>query len=440
MEFVSTVEATPATPDGPSVLEVREPTGRRRVIGALSIVLGLFIIFVFGLGSVSGAHSQFTFTPVNTSSGAPWNLGALTVLTRWWNIGLGLVTLGIGVETWVRRPKGALARFGVAGIIFFFTLLLWAGRQPGPDQTSSINLTSVLIGSSAIAMVLIYGSLSGVLCERSGVVNIAIEGQFIGGALAGAMVDSTTNSFWLAALIGIIVGGLIGWLLALLAVRYLADQIIIGVVIVTLLGAMSSYLNIQVLAPYPNLNVGNNPSNVAIPLLYKIPILGPVLFNENMFFYASIVLVGLVSFGLFRTRWGLRVRSVGEHPKAAESVGINVARVRYTTVILGGAVAGLGGVAFIATQGQFQPGITSGLGYIALAAMIFGKWKPSGAVVASILFGVSAYLVDALQSYSTPISTELLTMFPYLVTIAVGAGLVGRVRAPANDGVPYKRD
>jgi simple sugar transport system permease protein len=298
----------------------------------------------------------------------------------------------------------------------------------------------VLVGSTGIIMVLIYGSLSGVLCERSGVVNIAIEGQFIGGAVAGAMVDSVTNSFWLAAVVGILIGGLIGWLLALLAVRYIADQIIIGVVIVTLMSAMSSYLNIQVLAPYPNLNVGNLPSNVAIPLLSKIPILGPTLFNQNMFFYAAVVLVALISFGLFRTRWGLRVRSVGEHPKAAESVGINVARVRYSTVMLGGAVAGLGGVGFMAVQGQFQPGITSGYGYIALAAMIFGKWKPSGAVVASIIFGLSAYLVDSLQSYSVPVPTEILTMFPYLITIAVVAGLIGRVRPPANDGVPYKRD
>ncbi len=434
------MSTTTVAADTSAVPAVRAPVGRRRAIGALIAILGLFIVFAFGFGSAANAHSQFTFTPVNTSSGAPWSLGALTVLTRWWNVGLGLVTLGIGLETWWRRPAGALMRFGMGGIIFFFTLLLWAGRQPGPDQTSSINLTSVLIGSSAIAMVLIYGSLSGVLCERAGVVNIAIEGQFIGGALAGAIVDSVTNSFWLAALIGIVVGGLIGWLLALLAVRYLADQIIIGVVIVTLMTAISNYLNVQVLAPYPNLNIGNNPANVAIPLLYKIPILGPVLFNQNMFFYAAAVLVALVSFGLFRTRWGLRVRSVGEHPKAAESVGINVARVRYTTVILGGAVAGLGGVAFIAVEGQFQPGITSGYGYIALAAMIFGKWKPSGAVVASILFGVSAYLVDALQSYSTPISTEVLLMFPYLITIAVVAGLIGRVRPPANDGVPYKRD
>ena len=420
--------------------DVRAPTGRRRTIGALTILLGLFISLAFGLASANSAHSIFTFTPVNTASGAPWHLGDLTVLTRWCNVFLGLVTVALGVETWVRRPVGALARFGIGGVMFFLALLLWACRQPGPAPIGSVNLTSVLVGSTGIIMVLIYGSLSGVLCERAGVVNIAIEGQFIGGALAGAMVDSTTNSFWLAAAAGIVIGALIGWLLALLAVRYLADQIIIGVVIVTLMSSISSYLNIQVLAPYPNLNVGNLPANVAIPVLSKIPIIGPTLFNENVFFYGAVTLVALVSFGLFRTRWGLRVRSVGEHPRAAESVGISVARVRYSTVILGGAVAGLGGVAFIAVQGQFQPGITSGYGYIALAAMIFGKWKPSGAVVASIIFGLSAYLVDNLQSYSVPVPTEILTMFPYLITIAVVAGLIGRVRPPAADGVPYRRD
>jgi general nucleoside transport system permease protein len=437
MEFVTaTLDATSTT----VIPEIRVPLGRRRVIGGLTIALGLFIVFAFGLGSAQSAHSVVTFNPTNTSSGVPWSIGALTVLTRWWNIVLGLICVAVGVETYWRRPRGALVRFGIGGAIFFFTLLLWSVRQPGPAPIGNINLTSVLVNSSAIIMVLIYGSLSGVLCERAGVVNIAIEGQFIGGAVAGAMVDSITNSFWLAALIGIIIGGLVGWLLALLAVRYLADQIIIGVVIVTLMGSISSYLNIQVLAPYPQFNVGNQPSNVAIPLLSKIPIIGPTLFNENMFFYAAIVLVALISFGLFRTRWGLRVRSVGEHPKAAESVGINVARVRYTTVILGGAVAGLGGVAFIAVQGQFQPGITSGYGYIALAAMIFGKWKPSGAVMASIIFGLSAYMVDNLQSSNVPISTEFITMFPYLITIAVVAGLIGRVRPPAADGVPYKRD
>jgi len=430
-----------AAPTAPAEApDLKAPVGRRRTIGVLIIILGAFVGLVFGVAVTGSAHSVLTFTPVNISSNAPWHLGNLTVVTRWANVLLGLVTVAIGVETYLRRPSGALVRFGVGGVLFFFALLLWACRQPGPAPIGTVNLTSVLVGSTGIIMVLIYGSLSGVLCERSGVVNIAIEGQFIGGAVAGAMVDSVTNSFWLAAVVGILIGGLIGWLLALLAVRYIADQIIIGVVIVTLMSAMSSYLNIQVLAPYPNLNVGNLPSNVAIPLLSKIPILGPTLFNQNMFFYAAVVLVALISFGLFRTRWGLRVRSVGEHPKAAESVGINVARVRYSTVMLGGAVAGLGGVGFMAVQGQFQPGITSGYGYIALAAMIFGKWKPSGAVVASIIFGLSAYLVDSLQSYSVPVPTEILTMFPYLITIAVVAGLIGRVRPPANDGVPYKRD
>ena len=427
-------------PETAPVLGVKENVARRKVIGAIMIGLGLFIVWALGLTVPGGAHSVLTFTPVDLASGVPWHLNDLTVLTKWTDVVLGILAIALGIETFVRTPRGALVRFGGVGILFFFALILWVCRQPGPASIGSVNLTSVLVGSTGVTMVLIYGSLSGVLCERSGVVNIAIEGQLIGGALAGGMVDSVTNSFWLAAVVGIIVGGLIGWLLAFLAIRYMSDQIIVGVVIVTLISAISSYLNIQVLAPYPNLNLGNLPSNVAIPLLYKIPVIGPTFFNENMFFYAAIVLVALISFGLFKTRWGLRVRAVGEHPKAAESVGINVARVRYSTVILGGAVAGLGGVAFAAVQGQFQPGITSGYGYIALAAMIFGRWKPSGAVVASIIFGMSVYLTDALQSYNIPVGTEFLTMFPYLITIAVVAGLIGRVRPPAADGVPYKRD
>lgn len=437
MEFVTTVTATETTTPHAKVVA---PTGRTRVIGVLTLLLGLFIVGVFGLGSAAGAHSSVTFTPLNTSSGAPWNLAPITLLTRWWNVLFGLVGVALGLEVWFRKPKAAMLRFGLTGVAFFCALLLWACRQPGPASTGSINLTSVLVGSSVIVMTLIYGSLSGVLCERAGVVNIAIEGQFIVGALAGAIVDSVTNNFWLAALVGVGGGALLGWLLAVLAIRYMADQIIVGVVIVTLMSSISSYLNIQVLATYPQFNVGNPAPNLAIPLLSKIPILGPTLFNQSAFFYVAVVLVALISFGLFKTRWGLRVRAVGEHPKAAESVGINVARTRYRNVIMGGAVAGLGGVAFIVAQGQFQPGITSGLGYIALAAMIFGQWKPSGAVVASVLFGVTAYLALNLQEFSIPVSTEILGMFPYLITIAVVAGLIGRVRPPAADGVPYQRD
>jgi simple sugar transport system permease protein len=254
------------------------------------------------------------------------------------------------------------------------------------------------------------------------------------------MVASTTHDFFFAAVAGGAVGGLLGLVLAFLSLRYLSDQIIVGVVLVTLLSGLSSYLNLQVLTPFPQYNTGNLAPNLPIPLLTKIPVLGPVLFDQSGFFYLMIVLVAAVSYGLFQTRWGLRVRAVGEHPQAAATVGIKVIGVRYANVILGGVVAGLGGVAFMATQGQFQPGYTSGLGYIALAALIFGRWRPSGAVVASIVFGLSLYLSYNLQTFQVPVSTEVLGMVPYLITIAVVSGLIGRVRPPAADGVPYQRD
>jgi simple sugar transport system permease protein len=333
-----------------------------------------------------------------------------------------------------------MARFGGVGILFLFALLFWSCRAPGPSPVGFINFTALLVGSSAATMVLVFGSLSGVMCERSGVVNIAIEGQFIGGAFFGSLIASTTNNFYFAAVGGAFIGGLIGLLLAFLALRYQSDQIIVGIVIVTMLGGLSSYLTNQVLTPYPQFNTGNLAGNFAIPILCKIPILGPVLFNQSGFFYLMIVLVAVVSFALFKTRYGLHVRAVGEHPQAAATVGINVIRVRYINVVLGGAIAGVGGVAFMASQGQFQPGYTSGLGYIALAAMIFGRWRPSGAVVASIIFGVSVYLSYSLGSLNFPLSIYILQMFPYLITIAVVAGLIGRVRPPAADGLPYKHD
>ncbi|MGC1419121.1 MAG: ABC transporter permease, partial [Acidimicrobiales bacterium] len=425
--------------DDAAVPKVR-PVGRARVIGYIVAGLGLFVVGAFGLGSSGHAHSVLTFTPVNISSNAPWSIGALTVLTRYWNMALGLIAVIIGVDMIVRRPRGAMMRFGVAAVLFLFALLLWAGRSPGPSAVPFVNLTSILIGSSALAMVLIYGALSGIMCERAGVVNIAIEGQFIGGAFFGSVVASTTNNFILAALAGAVAGGLLGLILAFLSLRYLSDQIIVGVVLVTMLSSLSSYLNLQVLSPYPNLNTGNLASDIAIPILCKIPVIGPVFFNQSGFFYFMIVLVAAISFGLFKTRWGLRVRAVGEHPKAAESVGINVIRTRYHNVVLGGAIAGVGGVAFMVSQGAFQVGYTSGLGYVALAALIFGRWRPSGAVSAAVLFGISAYLALNLQTYQIPISTEILGMFPYLITIAVVAGLVGRVRPPAADGQPYRRD
>jgi general nucleoside transport system permease protein len=413
---------------------------RTRVIAIIMGLIGVFTIFAFGLGSESRAHSSLTFNPINLVN-APWRVGSLTVATRWTVVVLGVVMVAIAVETYFRHPRrGVMARFGSVAVLFLFALLFWAARTPGPSPTSSVNITAILVGSSAAAMVLIFGSLSGVMCERSGVVNIAIEGQFIGGAFLGSMIASTTHDFFFAAIAGMAAGGVIGLVLAFLSLRYRSDQIIVGVVLVTMLSSLSSYLNLQVFTPFPNFNTGILAPNLPIPLLSKLPVLGPVFFNQSGFFYVMIILVAVVSFALFKTRYGLHVRAVGEHPRAAATVGINVIRVRYINVVLGGAIAGLGGVAFMATQGQFQVGYTSGYGYIALAALIFGRWRPSGAVVASIIFGLSVYLSYNLVTYNVPISLYILQMFPYLITIAVVAGLIGRVRAPAADGQPYLRD
>ena len=413
---------------------------RTRVIAIIMGLIGVFTVFVFGFGSDARAHSSLTFNPINLAN-APWHVGSLTVGTRWTDVVLGLVMVALAIEMFLRRPRrGVMARFGFVAVLFLFGLLFWAARTPGPSPTSSVNITAILVGSSAAAMVLIFGSLSGVMCERSGVVNIAIEGQFIGGAFLGSMIASTTHDFLFAAIAGLFIGGLIGLVLAFLSLRYRSDQIIVGVVLVTMLSSLSSYLNLQVFTPFPNFNTGILAPNLPIPLLSKIPVLGPVFFNQSGFFYVMIILVAVVSFALFKTRYGLHVRAVGEHPRAAATVGINVIRVRYINVVLGGAIAGRGGVAFMATQGQFQVGYTSGYGYIALAALIFGRWRPSGAVVASIIFGLSVYLSYNLVTYNVPISLYILQMFPYLITIAVVAGLIGRVRAPAADGQPYLRD
>ncbi|MBU6495395.1 MAG: ABC transporter permease [Acidobacteria bacterium] len=419
-----------------------EVSNRRvRVIALMMGVIGLFSLVVFAFGSVSSAHSSFLFNPVNLSESAPWHVGTLTLNSRLADVLLALVMIALAAETFIRRPaRGVMWRFGGVAVLFLLALLIWAARSPGPSPVSFVNLTALLIGSSEVTMVLVFGSLSGVMCERSGVVNIAIEGQFIGGAFVGSMLASTTHNFIYAAIGGAVVGGAIGWILAFFALRYLSDQIIVGVVLVTMLGSLSSYLNLQVFTPFPQYNTGTLAPNLAIPLLSKIPVVGPVLFNQSGFFYLMLILIGVISFALFKTRYGLHVRAVGEHPRAAATVGINVVRVRYVNVVLGGAIAGVGGVAFMASQGQFQPNYTSGLGYIALAAMIFGRWRPSGAVVASVIFGLSVYLSYTLTSYQVPVSLYVLQMFPYLITIAVVAGLIGRVRAPAADGVAYHHD
>ena len=271
-------------------------------------------------------------------------------------------------------------------------------------------------------------------------VNIAIEGMLLAGAFAAAIVGSTVNSV-VGVFAAIIVGGLMSWLLAVLSIKYRVDQIIVGVVINLFALGLTSFLTARILAENPEYNNAGIFKPVEIPILQDIPFLGPILFEQNLFVYATAVVVFGATWLLFRTRWGLRVRAVGEHPRAADTVGIDVHRTQYASVILGGMVAGLGGAYFIfGSTGRFDENMTNGRGYIALAAMIFGRWHPVGALGAALVFGFADALQQKLGILQTGIPTEFLLMAPFLVTIFVVAGFAGGSNAPAHDGVAYVKE
>jgi len=351
---------------------------------------------------------------------------------------LGAISVGAGVL----RATTDLSRLGkrlaiaAALLSFLLALLCWAdaGNTIGP-----VNMVDLLQGTVTAAIPLVLGALSGVMCERSGVINIAIEGQLITGAFAAAAVASVVGVLWFGLIAGSLTGGLVGALLAVFAIKYRVDQIILGVVINLLAIGMTNYLYDRVMAPYTDTwNKGNFFTNLKIPVLGDIPIIGPIFFDSTIFLYLTYILIIAVQVGLFRTRWGLRVRAVGEHPTAADTVGIKVLWNRYRNVILGGMVAGIGGAWLtVGNVGQFSTGMSSGFGYIGLAAMIFGRWKPLGAVAAALLFGFSRQLGDVLGLLTVPVPSQILLMAPYVVTIIAVAGLVGKVRAPAADGKPY---
>jgi simple sugar transport system permease protein len=257
------------------------------------------------------------------------------------------------------------------------------------------------------------------------------------GAVMGSIVSPI---FGLVA--AALAGGILALALAVLAIKYRVDQIIAGVVITIFALGLTSFLSAQLLVE--NASEYNNPGvlgPIKIPLLGDIPVIGRIFFDQNIFIYAMYLLVIAMTYGLFRTRWGLRSRSVGEHPKAADTVGINVYRTRYVNVMLGGLIAGFGGAYFtLGSVGAFNENMTAGRGFIGLAAMIFGRWHPVGALGAALVFGFADSLQVKLAILDTGIPSEFLLMAPYLVTIVVVAGVVGQARPPAADGQPYIKE
>ncbi len=343
-----------------------------------------------------------------------------------------------------RRKLGGTALFLTVFVVGFVIMAFLV-------ETTSLNQyvwLRIFFGVSALnfmlraAVPLILGALSGILCERTGIVNIGIEGMMLGGAFAAFVAKVSTNSWplmvslFFGVAIALLVGALLGLLHGVFSIRYRMDQIISGTVIIILAQGFTSYL-------FQSEWVSQGKfSPIPIPLLSSIPVLGPVLFRNPPLTYATLLLVVIVHVALFHTRWGLRTRACGEHPRAADTVGIPVNRFRYINTMLGGALAGLaGGFLVLEAVGQFQEGMTAGRGFIALAAMIFGNWMPFGAMGASLLFGYTQALQnELLLAGVVTIPRQFVSMIPYVVTIIAVSGLVGRVRAPAAEGKYYETE
>ena len=302
-------------------------------------------------------------------------------------------------------------------------------------------MIGLLAGALALAVPLVFGALGGVLGERVGVVNIAIDGQLLAGAFAAALVGSLLGSAWAGLIGAMLAGALVGLVLGVFAISYFVDQVIVGVVLNVLIIGLTSFMFSQVLAP--NAATLNSPPRlgpVSVPLLGEIPVIGPILFRQSVVVYLLYVAVAVVTWSLYRTRWGLRVRAVGEHPQAADTVGINVLRTRYRTLLIAGATAGAGGAFYtLVSVSQFNREMTGGAGYIALAAVIFGKWDPIRATLAALLFGFASNLQGVLSVIGSPVPSEFMLMLPYVVTVFAVAGLVGRSRPPAAVGTPYRK-
>ncbi|MGY0234634.1 ABC transporter permease [Longispora urticae] len=399
---------------------------RSRKAGAVYVVLGLFAFAFFGL--IKPATEQVVLKFTDDTS--------LTFGPRAVILVLGLLTVAAGAALLAGRDWFPTAT-AVALLGFVGAFMLWAVSLAKVGHT--IYAVDLVNGTLIAALPLIFGSLGGVLCERSGVVNINIEGQLLIGAFGGALVGTLTQNVWAGIVAGAVFGALMAALLAVFAIKYLVDQVVLGVILNVLAIGITGVIYERLMQPEAvTYNQPPKLDNWNIPLLSDIPFLGPALFRNNIFVYLALILVGVVTFALFRTRWGLRTRAVGEHPTAADTVGIKVRAVRYRNVILGGLVAGLGGAALTLGSGlAFNKNMTAGKGFIALAAVIFGRWSPTGALGAALLFGFADKLQTVLSSTQSPIPSDFLRMAPYIATLFAVAGLVGKVRAPAADGKPY---
>jgi general nucleoside transport system permease protein len=405
---------------------------RQRVLGILFLLIGL-TIWAFFARPMDGE----TVTIFGMNAGRalvqvePWVLPTQTTL-----IVLAIASAVIGGYQ-LARGFHNLTNWMLALVVGFlvFGFLVWAAAG------RSLNLAELLATTLLKSVPITLGALSGILSERAGVVNIAIEGMLLSGALTSTIVASITNNLWLGLIAAVITGSLMALLHGWLSIKYKVNQIISGTVINIFSIGLTSYISSKFLQRYQELNTPGTFAPYSIPGLSQIPFIGPILFNENIFVYSMFFFLIVLTVALFYTRWGLRVRAVGEHPRAADTLGINVIRTRYMAVMLSGAMAGFGGAYFtLGSVGRFDEVMTAGRGFIGLAAMIFGNWTPFGAFGAGLLFGFADSLASRLAILRLPIPSEFLLMAPYIATMIVLAGVIGRSQAPAADGIPYEKE
>lgn len=424
----TTTATTPATDRATKVVTGGRSRVSQRSLLLLDLAAGLGMLLVVadrdGRSTLrlSTPHDAIQLSPVALPAGP-------TVLI----LGLTLVTIAVAahlVDVKARVP-GWLP--GVAGFLFVVDFLVWAAAG------KTLPVTGLLVGALALSTPLIFGALGGVVGERVGVINVAIEAQLLFGAFSAALIASVTGQRWLALLGAAAAGALVALVLAVFAIRYVVNQIIVGVVLNVLVIGLTNFLYSTLLTS--NAERFNSPVRfpaIAVPGLSEIPVLGPVLFRQTVVVYLMYAAVVAVWVMLFKTRWGLRSRAVGEHPRAADTVGIRVNRMRVHNLAIAGCIAGLGGAYLtLDSVGAFNKEMTNGAGFIALAAVIFGRWHPFRAAVAALFFGFATSLQNVLVIIGSPVPSEFMLMLPYVLTICAVAGLVGKSRPPAAAGKPY---
>jgi general nucleoside transport system permease protein len=408
---------------------------RQRIIGILGIVVSALLFWLVTTAVTLDKVSTLRITYPGARPVDPplLDIPLPTVITT----AIITVLLIIGaIYLIVRQPEQFVSVY--MGLLIFatiFIILIWA------INGSRTDLVDMLARMVRLATPIVLGALAGILCERSGVINIAVEGLMLTAACFGFIIALTVGNTWLGLLVAIFSGGVLVMLHALLAIRFKVDQIISGTVINILAVGVTGFLRNNVILPLSQAGTsGTSLPNMPVPWLSGIPVLGPIFFTHRPITYMMLILVPLFHILLFRTAWGLRTRAIGEHPRAADTMGIDVNRMRYLNVFFSGLLAGLAGAWFsLEATFNFDDLMTNGRGFIAMAAMIFGKWTPFGAMGGALIFSSADALQIKIQGFDFALPAQFLQMLPYLITIIVLAGIVGRAQPPAAIGKPYEK-